>query len=195
MFPRFRGRSLKNRRCRKMGDKKQTFIDPKTGEEIEASWAIAKTDQAICEIIYFTLLEIPMAVIGGMSIGLLGLCFGVDYFLQGTIAGLCVGVFPGRRVIIATRRQLFNPAKELLFLSSVAQWQHNRRQQLLKRKLLEEEWAGVPATALTLVDRSTSPQVTDTSVSRSEPPEEEKERLTEAVEEGESLAEQKGSAI
>lgn len=166
-----------------MSDKKQTFIDPKTGEEFEATLAIAKIDQTIFEVVLFALWEIPMGTIGGMSLGLLGFCFGADYFLQGTIAGLCIGCFLSPEVILASRRQIFNPAKELMFLGWVARAQHRRRQRLLQRKLAEEEWAGVPEKALTRANPTGSPQVTDVSLSQAGHPEEEKERLTEAVEE------------
>jgi len=65
----------------------------------------------------------------------------------------------------------------------IARSQHFRRQRLLKRKLAEEEWAGVPQTALSQAQPAGPPQPTDGSVSQADVPEEEKPRLTAAVEE------------
>jgi len=191
MFPRLEERTLKDRRLDQMSEKKQTFIDQKTGEEIEST-RLAKVFGKLCLFLSWAMV---LGLVFGLALGTLK-GFGTPLF-EGIAGSILIAVISSLVVTNSLASYYDVSGYQIVQLThdGIARAQHFRRQQFLKRKLLEEEWAGVPAKALTLVDRSTSPQVTDTSVSRSEPPEEEKERLTEAVEEGESLAEQKGSAI
>jgi hypothetical protein len=65
--------------------------------------------------------------------------------------------------------------------NTIARQQHFHRQRLLKRKLLEEEWAGVPDGALSRAQPPGEPEPTAASLSRSEAPEEAAPRLTVSV--------------
>jgi hypothetical protein len=63
----------------------------------------------------------------------------------------------------------------------IARLQHVRRQRLLKRRLLEQEWAGVPDGALSRAPTPARPEPTQASLSLAEAPEEEPPRLAAAV--------------
>jgi len=73
--------------------------------------------------------------------------------MGGVLGGAFIGLLGGLMVgLPETIRQ------------SVSRHQHFRRQRRLKRRLLEEEWAGVPERALSRACRSSLPQPTDTSL-------------------------------
>lgn len=158
-----------------MSDKKQTFIDPKTGEEIEST---------IFANLFFRLLV--------TALGLFSMFFGYNFTL-GLLAFLC-GLIALLSIISKQDNARINFVERAIH-DAIARTQHFRRQRLFQRKLAEEEWAGVPARALTRVDPSTPPQATDVSLSQAENPEEEKPRLiVGAVEEESTDAKEEQSA-
>jgi hypothetical protein len=57
--------------------------------------------------------------------------------------------------------------------NAVARRQHQRRQRLIQRQLLEDEWAGVPNGAISRARPPGDPEPTHASLSRAEAPEEE----------------------
>ena len=63
----------------------------------------------------------------------------------------------------------------------IARAQNRRQQLILKHKLLDEEWANVPATALSRAQSPGGPEATDTALSVADEPEE--TRLTIGIEE------------
>ena len=149
-----------------MSDRRQTFIDPKTGEEIESTkfarlglWLVLSILVIACDVLIYA----------SAKFGLVVLLIPIALFI----------VF---MVWKANDRDAMESYEKFVH-DHIACWQHYRRKKLLRRKLAEEEWAGVPDNALTLVDRSTSPQATDVALSLADAPDEEKERLANAVEE------------
>lgn len=174
-----------------MSDKKQTFIDPKTGEEIEITpfskfiaWFGLTTVPArmvykpfLLSIILLMLLLIGRRIFFFIPIvwWLLGLVGSV--LMWGSVLAF---TFFGAFAIIFDR---WRYERENILRQDISRWQHFRRQRQIRRKLLEEEWAGVPATALTRVDRSEPPQPTDNSLTQAGDPAAAKPRLTESVDE------------
>jgi hypothetical protein len=190
-----------------MSERKQTFTDPKTGEEIEstvlARWGaglivglvpglliglsnglagliVGLTVGLIFGPIAGRLLkrvdEVYFGLIVGSSLGLIGyLISGLHWgwlgaLVMGLFGGLCCGAIGG--LLGAFSKWAHD---------NIARQQHLRRQRLLKRKLLEEEWAGVPDSAISRAHPSGEPGPTSASLSRAEAPEEEPPRLAAGV--------------
>jgi hypothetical protein len=123
---------------------------------------------------------------------IVGLAFGLVFGLlaglfEGLLAGWIVGLFAGLFVglVSGPGREMHevrsNPGTQL-FHDRIARWQHFRRQRLLKRRLLEEEWIGVPDGALSRAQQTNEPEPTQASLSRADMPEEAAPRLAAGVE-------------
>lgn len=179
-----------------MSDKKQTFIDPKTGEEIKITRLSYVIDGLIIGLTGGLTLGLIfglfLAVIGGLVIGLtsgqiLGLVEGLIEGLElGLGLGLCGGVFFG------LFGGLTNVNEKLFFQlpKKIAYSQHR----ILKRRLVEKEWEGVPRTALSQAQPPGEPQPTGMSLSQVDSSEGEKPRLTVGIGEESADATEKQSA-
>jgi hypothetical protein len=112
----------------------------------------------------------------------LGLLFGLflgwsKVYRHGWVVGLAAGL------LSALFYGLLGPLTRRTH-DDIVRWQHLRRQRILKRKMLEEEWAGVPDRALSRAVSPKEPKPTEASLSQAERPAEAKGRLASAVEEG-----------
>ncbi|EKD23021.1 MAG: hypothetical protein ACD_83C00099G0001, partial [uncultured bacterium] len=67
MFPRLEERTLKDRRLDQMSEKKQTFIDQKTGEEIEST-RLAKVFGKLCLFLSWAMV---LGLVFGLALGTL----------------------------------------------------------------------------------------------------------------------------
>ncbi len=159
-----------------MSDKKQTFIDPKTGEEIESTWlALRLADFIDCQFI-----SLAIAAFVGIfflnRFGFVILKYIPVFIASGVVAWLKIGAISARFISQPHECLLFRGVHD-----SIARAQHFRRQQLLQRKLAEEEWRGVPDKALSQASLPGNPQPTDFSLARTGQSDEQKPRLAEAV--------------
>ena len=155
-----------------MSEGKRTFTDPETGEEIESTW-LARWGGTL---IFSLTLGVGVGV-GGWLQGLYKVSFPRNFFM-----GLIYGLFIGAMVAILAKREKMDRLGQRIH-DSIARRQHFRQQRLFTRKLLEEEWAGVPNKALSQAQTTGPPQPTDVSLSPADLQEEEKPRLAVAVEE------------
>jgi hypothetical protein len=218
-----------------MDESKQTFTEPKKGEEIASTvlaQGIAGLFGALLFGLFFGLVGGWVGLLVGKLIGepytrmaglvgliggpALGLAIGLlawrskgHFFgwLGGLILGLAIGLGGGLVVGLDSgwgSGLAFGLTMGLilgLFCVRSGQWfgwgvgeftrwvhdgiarqQHLRRQRLLKRRLLEQEWAGVPDGALSRARPAGEPEPTAASLSLAELPAEDKPYLTASVE-------------
>jgi hypothetical protein len=153
-----------------MSERRQTFRDPKTGEEIEST-VLARTGAGL------------IAGLGGSLGFLLGSVWPARLLLA--LLAVALGSIVGSGLAVL----FMDPVHD-----GIARLQHLRRQRLLKRRLLEQEWSGVPDGALSRASTPGEPGPTDTSLSRAEAPEEPPPRLRAAVDTAEKALEQRVEA-
>lgn len=151
-----------------MSKKKQTFVDPKTGEEIEST-IIARVGSivilvSVVALLYFTTLS-------------------VIRFQLWLIWAVILTILVDSVLIIALGFGWRRDDSCKLIHDWLARKQYSRRQRILKRKLLKEEWAGVPSRALSRAQPPGQPEPTDVSLSQAEKSSDEKPRLNVGVEE------------
>ena len=147
-----------------MSKDKQTFIDPEIGEEIESTW-LARWGSLIGGVL-----------IGGVLIVLLSGLFGVLRY--GLFPGLLVGPYLGLIFVLIAGlvSTLQVPEMEVTRNDPFTRWAHDRiarrQHRRLRRKLLDEEWANVPDTALSRAQPPGEPVPTDTALSLADEPDE-----------------------
>ena len=167
-----------------MNREKETFVDPKTGEEMESTW----------------LARVGVGLVGGLTGGMVGgligggfgaalaegrfamLCLGLAGglllgLLTGLVYGLRFGLGPwGRRLEEMRENTLDRRVHDV-----IARRQHFFRRR--RRRFLRGDYPHVPDGALSRARRPGTPKPTRAALSRAEPSEEEKNRLTTGVEE------------
>jgi len=153
-----------------MSKQKQTFTDPKTGEEIESTW-LARLIGRLGFGLFFALGSMLVIRPGCVPSGVTKI--GWDDVL---IFGLMVGLF---FILISGLDHVRNNLLSQRIHDGVALRQHFRRQRILRR----QEYPHVPDEALSRAEQPREPEPTDASLSQTEVEEEKKSRLTEAVEE------------
>ena len=127
-----------------MSETKQTFTDPRTGEEIESTWLARLAGVGSIGMFGGVLSGLVVGLIVWLSGGLsLWLSIGV-----GLALGVGVGVGIGSRL-----------SKNIH--DSMARYQHRRRQRILR----SQEHQHVPDTAISRVQPPDEPQPTDAALS------------------------------
>ena len=152
-----------------MSKDRQTFVDPKSAEEIEST-GLARWIGGLLGVVFGVVLGVAFSMAGGVLGMFPGVWIGGDWGMRlggllGIGLGICLGVWLFRRV----DRGIHN---------SIARYQHFRRHQVLR----SQEHQDVPDTAISRAQRPGEPQPTDAALSITNDPEE-IERLTVEIEE------------
>lgn len=155
-----------------MGRKKQTFLDPQTGEEIEST-TLARWGAALAFRLYVGL---GVGMCCGLGVGLLFglLCGPLLGLFAGLVAGLHFGLVAG--LVIGPGEAQIDPFPNQVH-NWIARWQHLFRQRPHQPPLFPH----VPDRALSRAQARTEPEPTAASLSRDKEQAEGPPRLAEAV--------------
>jgi hypothetical protein len=184
-----------------MSKEKETFTDPQTGEEMESTGVARLVGRLTtglgvgvgCGLFFgvlygltiwglqwdlihwqFALSTVLLLVLfAGLGFGLFGM------LLVGLAFGVVSGLSPG---LLGNLNDLRSTALFRWGHDSIARQQHFRHQRRLQRKLFEEEWAGVPAGAISRACPPGEPKPTPASLSLAELPAEDVPRLAAGAE-------------
>ena len=139
-----------------MSKEKQTFIDPKTGEQIESTW-LARFMGNFIPVELFCLIN----------------CVIINFFVQlpfwhsVSLAVIASTILSSLTGLVGIRLERFYLVLYGVH-DEIAGRQYSNQQRLLKRRLLEEEWANVPNRALSRANPNGPPQPTEVALSRSD---------------------------
>ena len=138
-----------------MSNKKQTFVDPKTGEEMESTWLARGSVFLGCGLVY----GLVMAVLVSLGVRV----------LWADLVG--AGLFVGWMVLMGLGIQM-ERVRQTPFLQRIhdpiARAQHRRRQHILRN----QEHQVVPNTALSRAQPPGEPTPTDAALSIADDPDE-----------------------
>ena len=170
-----------------MSEDKQTFVDPKSGDEIKSTWLA----RWVAGMVFASALLPIMGLGSGLLLGLLGIVgigppgggiwgWGLVGLLGGLVLGPFIGLFYGLRSTFHEAKKIRSDRISRWTHDTIVRIQHLRRQRLLR----SQDDQDVPDTALSRAQPPGKPQATDAALSIADDPEE-ADHLTVEVEEEE----------